>query len=535
MSVRIGLVAARGPLPAWQADVIERVTASGAATIAVFFESAARPAQKSRLHRWYERADRRLTHVADDPNAPVDVSALARVPRIPIDLARIDPTAEGLDVVLVLADDEKAAQRLARRARHGAWMCVAGDASPNDAPFLSELRERRPTTRVSIVQMTDAPEPRVLDCIEVATEPGLSQIKNSVQPLWALAQRLVGLIEEVGVRSCVDVRPGRTSTQDLTPLTPPRGFVTWLGPEILRKSVRRLTRSPKAVHWHVALRRGPHSLLHSPETERARGFSVLEAPRGRFYADPFLFAEGGTEWLFVEDYDRARGLGRLACAPVNGTDIGDVQPVLEQPYHLSYPCLIREAGEIFLVPETASNGTVDLYRCERFPDRWTHVRTLLNQPAVDTTPLRHDGRWWFFTTLLAPHGGSGELWLFSSSSIDGDWQAHPASPISTDVRTCRNAGAIVCDRGRRFRPSQDGSGGYGSRFTLQEIIELDAHTYRERAHVTFEPDHARGEIGAHTYARLGDLEAIDVCTMRRLRDVATPSAAGGSDGPTPPA
>jgi hypothetical protein len=531
MSVRIGLVASRGPLPAWQADVIERVTASGAATIAVFFESAARPAQKSRLHRWYERADRRLTHIADDPNAPIDVPALARVPRVPIDLASIDPTAQGLDVVLVLADDERTAQRLARRARHGAWMWVAGGTSPNDAPFLRELRERRPTTGVSIVQVTDAPEPRELDRIEVATEPGLSQMRNSVQPLWALAERLVGLIEALsrgaggagGVRSWDARSPGDLASQDLTPPGPPGppvSFVTWLGPEILRKSVRRLTRSPKAVHWQVALRRGPHSLLHSTVgSERAPSFSALEAPPGRFYADPFLFAEAGTEWLFIEDYDRARGLGRLACAPVNGLDIGDVQPVLEQPYHLSYPCLIREAGEIFLLPETASNGTVDLYRCERFPDRWAHVRTLLNRRAVDTTPLRHDGRWWFFTTLLASHGGSGELWLFSSPSIDGDWQAHPASPISTDVRTCRNAGAIVCDRGRRFRPSQDSSGGYGARFTLQEIVELDARTYRERAHVTFEPDRARGEIGAHTYARLGDLEAIDVCTMRRLRDL----------------
>jgi hypothetical protein len=208
--------------------VIERVTASGAATIAVFFESAARPAQKSRLHRWYERADRRLTHIADDPNAPIDVPALARVPRVPIDLASIDPTAQGLDVVLVLADDERTAQRLARRARHGAWMWVAGGTSPNDAPFLRELRERRPTTGVSIVQVTDAPEPRELDRIEVATEPGLSQMRNSVQPLWALAERLVGLIEALsrgarwagGVRSWDARSPGDLASQDLTPPGP---------------------------------------------------------------------------------------------------------------------------------------------------------------------------------------------------------------------------------------------------------------------------------------------------------------------------
>lgn len=537
-AVRIGLVL-RGSVAAWQAEVIEQMTSGGVATIVAVFELDAADLPRrstSVLYRWYQRLDRRLVHLAHDPAAVVhDVPALAGVPRLASDVPDVPPAVDPLDVLLCFDGDDVPARRLAPRARHGAWTFHCGDATLAAAPFLNEAREGHATTGVSIVQTRADGATRLLDRIEVATEPGLSQRRNSVQPLWALACRIVGLIArlhdtgEVIAKDVIDAQPLHGGAQQTSPSNV--AMAAWLGPSILRKAARRFVQAPMAVHWQIALRRGPQSVLHSPMPYRTRGFVFVDAPPGRFYADPFLFHEGGTDWLFFEDFDRATGLGRLACAMVHGTTIGDVHPVLERPYHLSYPCLVRDGEDLFLVPESAANRTIDLYRCVRFPDRWEHVRTLLDRRAVDTTPFRHDGRWWFFTTLLEPHGGSGELWLFSSSSIDGHWHAHPANPISIDVRTNRNAGAIVCDRGRLFRPSQDGSGGYGSRFTLQQIVALDARTYREQEHVTFEPDLSRGQIGTHSYAHLGTLEAIDVCTRVRVRDLVRPSGGDGSRAP----
>src|SRR5262245_2435032 len=195
--VRIGLVMRRGSLAAWQAEVIEQVTSSGAATVATVFEMDANAARHSSslFYRWYRRVDRRLARVAHDPCAPVyEMPALAGAPRVALKCSEATLADDPLDVVLCLDGDEATARRLAPRARFGAWMGSQGEAHASAPPFLAEIREGQATTSVSIVQVRADGAVRVLDRIEVATEHGLSQIRNRVQPLWALASRLVGVI-----------------------------------------------------------------------------------------------------------------------------------------------------------------------------------------------------------------------------------------------------------------------------------------------------------------------------------------------------
>ena len=40
--------------------------------------------------------------------------------------------------------------------------------------------------------------------------------------------------------------------------------------------------------------------------------------------------------------------------------------VLEKDYHLSYPFLFEDNDELFMIPETATNKTIELYKCEEF-------------------------------------------------------------------------------------------------------------------------------------------------------------------------
>ncbi len=67
---------------------------------------------------------------------------------------------------------------------------------------------------------------------------------------------------------------------------------------------------------------------------------------------------------------------------------------------MSFPFLFRYDGALYMCPESLESGEIRVYRCTDFPQRWTHVATLMTGvPAVDTMLFEHEGRWWMMTCL----------------------------------------------------------------------------------------------------------------------------------------
>ena len=119
-------------------------------------------------------------------------------------------------------------------------------------------------------------------------------------------------------------------------------------------------------------------------------------------------------------------------------------PVLERPYHLSYPFVFEHDGNTYMLPETAANGTIELYECEEFPHRWVLKKTMMEGVyAVDSTLHFHEGRWWLFTNIRDNEGASSddELFLFfADSPLAENWTPHPLNPIVSDASCARPAG-----------------------------------------------------------------------------------------------
>jgi len=166
-----------------------------------------------------------------------------------------------------------------------------------------------------------------------------------------------------------------------------------------------------------------------------------------------------------------------------------------------------------------ADGTVQLYRCERFPEVWKQVKVLLRAPAVDTTVWIENGLYWFFVTLQEPRGGGLQLWLFYSQSLTGELIRHPCSPISTDIRLSRGAGAIFRENGKLIRPSQDCSGSYGRLIVFNEITTLNEHEYAERPGAIIDTHDMPNMIGTHSYGRVGDVVVIDGCVPTPAKQV----------------
>ena len=156
--------------------------------------------------------------------------------------------------------------------------------------------------------------------------------------------------------------------------------------------------------------------------------------------------------------------------------------VLEEPWHLSYPYLFRADGQIWLVPESSANGGVDLYRAERFPDRWVLERRLFpDLRLADATLFEEGGRLWLFAGAVGANGGSSwdELFAWHAPSLAGPWTPHRLAPLKSDCRNARPAGRPLRLGGRLLRPAQRCESRYGESLAWMEVRALTPDTFEE--------------------------------------------------------
>ena len=249
--------------------------------------------------------------------------------------------------------------------------------------------------------------------------------------------------------------------------------------------------------------------------ERVR---YLVPPEDRFWADPFAVEYQGRYFIFFEELLWLAPKGRLAAIEVfEDAEPGEARVILEQPYHLSYPFVFDWEGALYMIPETAKNRTVELYRCEEFPHRWHLHQVLLdNINAVDATLWWGRGRWWMFANVAEPgvDNNNDELHLYWSATPFGPWTAHTRNPLVSDVRCARPAGPLFSRGGKLYRPSQDCSVAYGHSILINRVENLGEDGYRETAVDRIAPGWRADALRVHTFCENKRLRVID-CMMRR--------------------
>jgi hypothetical protein len=220
----------------------------------------------------------------------------------------------------------------------------------------------------------------------------------------------------------------------------------------------------------------------------------------------------GRAYVFLEDLDHRSNKAVISVVRFGQHGpIGPAEPVLEEPWHLSYPFVFEHAGQVWMIPESSSNRSIALYRARNFPHGWVKEATLVSDvEASDATLVRHDGLFWM---LAATRDGLGSwsdtLSLFSAPALHGPWRPHAGNPVLIDQAAARPAGAIVTRHGRLWRPVQDCTAGYGTGIGLAEITRLDHDGFAQRLHGVLRADPSWPGRRLHTLNRAGRLECID--------------------------
>jgi hypothetical protein len=287
-------------------------------------------------------------------------------------------------------------------------------------------------------------------------------------------------------------------------------------PRLAREAWRRLRY--RHAHWRVGYR-----FVDGPGVAETgvlgTGWHVVPDDGSHFYADPFPFEWQGAHFIFVEDYPHETGKAIISVARIaaDGTVAGPVEPVLEEPFHLSYPQVFSWQGEIWMLPESSAGRRLTLYRAGRFPDRWIAETVLLEGEISDATLLQHGGSWWLFATNRDGHGSTSDtMVVFHAPSLTAPWSPHPLNPVVIDRARARPGGAFVEVAGRLMLPVQDGTDCYGGGLGLADLHELNERTVRfgPRRTISAEGDWPYPRI--HTLNRVGRLEVIDgIAAVRR--------------------
>lgn len=252
-----------------------------------------------------------------------------------------------------------------------------------------------------------------------------------------------------------------------------------------------------------------------PSRFRPRG--SLSAPRGHFFADPFVVGDGDRHYVFYEDYSRPERRATISVAVVEHGTAGDPgREIVRAPHHLSYPFVFHDGEHHYLLPESAEAEVVQLFRAVEFPYRWEPDTTLLaGLRGYDPTLLAHDGCWFLFVAVPALGADVDELHVYWSDDLRGPYLPHPLNPVVSDASRARPAGRIFRLRGRIVRPGQDGVGGYGAAVVLSEIRTLTPDDYDERLLSRIAPDWDKRAWGTHTIDHDAGMQVMDVKRLAR--------------------
>ena len=250
-----------------------------------------------------------------------------------------------------------------------------------------------------------------------------------------------------------------------------------------------------------------------------RQFKYLMPPKDRFWADPFVVEKEGRHYVFFEEWLHSRGMAHISVMELDRNGISsDITEILVRPYHLSYPSLFEWDGRLFMIPESSSNNSIELYECTDFPHKWEFVHNIMEDvDAVDSTMLEHNGKWWLFSGWTEVDGMShdDELCIFySDNPLSQTWQPHALNPVVSDVRTARPAGQIKNIDGRLLRPSQNCAGIYGYGFNLSEITVLTENEFEEQPIAHLAPDWDKKLTRTHTFNHAGSLTIGDAMQQR---------------------
>ena len=524
--LRVGLLCDGTTLQRWQADCVAQVMAVPGVQLVLLVHPHADTPPLPATRRWATALYRRYRdgRFRCPAMAPVDMAnTLQDIPRLHClpdrkgfvdrflqdDLERI--AAHRPDVLLRFGFNILRGAIL-DLPRYGVWSFHHGDpaAFRGGPPGFWEIREDAPVTGAVLQRLTER-----LDGGQILRQGWFKTVDHSLRetvdtvltstavwPAQVLRELLAGREEAAQGEAPASLGPVYRYPDNFT-------FLRFLWKRHQNKLRFHRDELQRHEDWNVGILHQPiHTLL---DDEASLNVRWLPAPApNNFRADPFGYILGdGQVNMLYEKFDHDRGIGDISRLRPKGDNVlKRSRTMLSTGKHLSYPYVLQRPEAVYVVPESAADGRVDLYRVNSENDALEPVCRLLDEPLFDPTLFEHDGRWWLLGTK--PPLSNVALHAYHAEELTGPYRPHALNPVKLDIRTARPGGTPFVHEGQLYRPAQDSSRTYGGRIALNCIIVLTPECFAEETVRYVGPiSGSPWSEGMHTVAALGDITLVD--------------------------
>lgn len=264
--------------------------------------------------------------------------------------------------------------------------------------------------------------------------------------------------------------------------------------------------------WRVGIVKAPMTEVISNGVQEVHWFK--EEGSFKFLADPFGVYENDRYYVFAEAYDYRSRHGHIEVMVLDsGLNLLDRRAVLSEPWHLSYPMLVKDQGIFYMLPEAYKSGATTLYKAVDFPYVWEKVPSFsFSGVAIDPTLFFHDGLWWmFYTPVIQGLSRQSVLSVAWSETLTGVWHEHVANPVRISPSSARPGGNAVMTSQGIILPVQDCTWTYGGGVSFLNIIRLTVDSFEARIAGKLQTGKALGNYsqGVHTLSAMGSYCLID--------------------------
>jgi hypothetical protein len=238
--------------------------------------------------------------------------------------------------------------------------------------------------------------------------------------------------------------------------------------------------------WNIGIINEPINVFLTPDI-RPKVSWLPEPKENHFVSDPFVISKENVNFILFEEYDLETSKGHISSTIIDDKSLFQSIIVIDNPFHMSYPFLLKDKDQIYCVPETSRNKQVCLYKAKEFPYSWIKISTLIQDFAgLDSTIFKYENHWWLFATDKND-GSNYKLKLWYAPNLFGPWTPHINNPVKIDIRSTRPAGTPFIYDNVLYRPSQDCSEKYGAKIVINKIIKLTTTEFKEEQIIKIEP------------------------------------------------
>ena len=247
----------------------------------------------------------------------------------------------------------------------------------------------------------------------------------------------------------------------------------------------------------------------------------VKLPKNEFWADPFLFKYEENYYVFFENYSYSKKKAKISCGRVANNNLVNICDVMDLEYHLSFPFIFAENGEIYLMPESNKNKRLEIYKCLKFPNKWELYSTAFEGEIIYDAHFYTDKekqKWLFANKRAEAVSTDSELYIYKVDSLKmNKIEEHKQNPVLIDSRVARNGGTIFEHENKLYRPSQYNADGlYGKGLNINKIKKLTIDEYVEEKVIRVMPNFYKGLVGIHHLHQLDDLFVIDAAFYKKF-------------------